>query len=747
MTALRISQPDPSASPAGATSGGWADYLPLDQAAKKLGITPGRLRGKAPSLAVKGMAVKAQGPGQSRPVWWIARQYDARLWRGEPGRKHQPADLAVMTAKNRDLVLQRKACLDQFRKARAEQSRPVKQWLPELIDQLRADFPEANVSRSRLYEWDKLVRTPADLVELADGRGGDQYHDRYADFWKRFQADFLDPNQPKVKHSYERVRLAMRAEKIGTKHIPSLRTVHRQLDERIAPSLQAFHRDREGEYKSKFLPTIQQDPERFRAGRCWVFDHTRMDVFIRAGEKVFRPWLTTAQDWRTRKIVGWCLTITPNSDTILLTLREGMLDADNMGGPEDICFDNGKDFDSWFFDGRTKKQRRRKVENDWLSDSTFRGIFAALNIEPHFSIAYAPNGKARQERWYGYLHDNFERSFPTYCGKDTSSKPAGLEERLANLPGVPTYEQLHERLCDFVDGYNRRADHSIEDLKDDGIRVSPMQAMAAWCDTRRMFGEDDTHERQVLDTLLMHHDRPVSVGKMGVGVTVAGKKVYFGLEHGVLMPELRGYQGRAKKKVRTAYDPRDLSSVYVYDDADGRLLCIAPNNLGPGSAGGRQRVAESHRAIRGHTKDLQAAGLGGALPKLSVLEYQLAVGDLPDAPEPATKSIKPVQTGFEQAAKDRQKHEMKQAAGAEHQPPEDQPGKAKPTKKKGVTDIVALMGRAEHVADTLADDSLDSGASEPLASIGPAPIDEPPCTELAQEDEPDDPLDIFRRMR
>ncbi|MEO0477347.1 MAG: Mu transposase C-terminal domain-containing protein, partial [Planctomycetota bacterium] len=641
-----------------------------------------------------------------------------------------------------DLVLQRKACLDRFRKARIEEDRKQSEWLPELIEQLKADHPTAKVSRTALFAWDKAVRTPADLIEMADGRGGDQYHDRFTDFWKRFQLDFLCPNQPKIRQSYERVRTEMKSEGFKPNNIPSYKTVTRQLDDRIAPATQAFHRDPEGEYKSKFLPNIKQDTERFAAGRCWVFDHTRMDCFIRAGERVFRPWLTTAQDWRTRKIVGWCLTVTPHSDSILLTLREGMLDADNMGGPEDVCFDNGKDFDSWFFDGRTKRQRQRKVKNDWIGESSFRGIFAGLNIEPHFSMAYAPNGKARMERWYGYLHDNLERSVPTYCGKDTTSKPAGLEKRLADLKQVPTYEVIHERLSDWVDGYNRRADHNIEDLVDDGIRVSPMESMAAWCDTRRMFGETEEHGRQVLDLLLMHHDRPVSVQKTGVRVTVAGQKLYYGLEHGVIMPELRGYQGRTKKKVRCAYDPHDLSTVHVYDDADGRLLCIAPNNLGEG--GGRQRVSEAHRAIREHHKHLKAAGLGGVLPKLSVLEYQLAGGELPEAPEPTTKSIKPVQTGFEQAAKDKQRHEMRNAAGAEHKPTET----PKPVEKAGITDIVAMMKR-----DPFEQVEEDDDSFEPLASIGPAPgigsapIEEPPSSELVEEEEHDDPLAIFRSLR
>ncbi|MEO0476765.1 MAG: hypothetical protein AAF085_12485, partial [Planctomycetota bacterium] len=99
MTALSITHPDTTAP----VSIDWANYLPIDEAAPKLNITKGRLRSKAPSIAAKGFAVKAQGPGQSRPGWWISRQYDSRLWRGKAGEKQQPYDLAVMTGKNRDL--------------------------------------------------------------------------------------------------------------------------------------------------------------------------------------------------------------------------------------------------------------------------------------------------------------------------------------------------------------------------------------------------------------------------------------------------------------------------------------------------------------------------------------------------------------------------------------------------------------------------------------------------------------------
>lgn len=58
-------------------------------------------------------------------------------------------------------------------------------------------------------------------------------------------------------------------------------------------------------------------------------------------------------------------------------------------------------------------------------------------------------------------------------------------------------------------------------------------------------------------------------------------------------------------------------------------------------------------------------------PKLSALEFQLATDNLPEAPEPSTRSIKPVQTGFDESSKQAQRQEYKQAAGGEFDQDDD----------------------------------------------------------------------------
>jgi len=68
-------------------------------------------------------------------------------------------------------------------------------------------------------------------------------------------------------------------------------------------------------------PYIPQRTDRYDPGEAWVGDHCQLDFWVRAGKKMFRPWLTAWQDWKTRRIVGYTLAESPNSDTILSALR------------------------------------------------------------------------------------------------------------------------------------------------------------------------------------------------------------------------------------------------------------------------------------------------------------------------------------------------------------------------------------------------------------------------------------------
>ena len=383
----------------------WSRWIAADQAAPLLGVHRDSLTRRCrEELSPLGVAVLEQAAGDSQERWWLTRSVNGRLAAGEAGRRAAEPTLENQgyAADKANDARQRLACVKTLRRWRVGRDGLQKDWMPVLVDRLRADHPAIKVSRSRLLEWDRLYRVPGDLKLLVDQRGG---ADKTTSVrcWAYFERLYLDPARPGVAECWRKTGLFAKDSELTW---CKLRTCQLQLDQRIPPAKQRYHRHR-AEYNSKDLPTLAQDPERFEAGRCWVADHSTLDFFVRVrcasdkrGFRTFRPTLTTFQDWRTRRIVGWCLAETPSSDTILLALREGMLDPVNMGGPTEVLFDNGKDFDSQTFDNRTKSERRRERSGDFCVDEgAFKGVLGELGIEPHFSLAYSPNGKSRQERF------------------------------------------------------------------------------------------------------------------------------------------------------------------------------------------------------------------------------------------------------------------------------------------------------------------------------------------------------------
>ena len=312
----------------------------MDEAARRVGVTTRDMRRKCKSeLRPARRARHMPGPDGGQSKWWVHRSWDDRL-RGSGLGPDLDESLAHVPLGKRLEASQRAVCVQRFREAKrgvdARYSGAVGDWLPTLIRDLQAEHPDLSISRSRLYQWDKDYGHDGDQV--AHGRRP-RRHPR-----GRASASGAGTTLPRSTST----RISPKWPTAGSRPCcsPERRgcgwcaqgTCRRQLDTKIPPETQAFARDK-ALYNSKYKPTLEQQAERFDPGRCWVGDHTRLDFFVRIGERVFRPWLTTWQDWRTRRIVGWCLCESPNTDTIRFALHQGLVDEVNMGGPEHVIVD------------------------------------------------------------------------------------------------------------------------------------------------------------------------------------------------------------------------------------------------------------------------------------------------------------------------------------------------------------------------------------------------------------------------
>ena len=299
-------------------------------------------------------------------------------------------------------------------------------------------------------------------MSLIDARGGARRHEGSDEAWAAFHDLFCDDRLPDAHECWEAVRNT--AEGNGWRWC-SYEACRRLLNGRISPEERARRRTPK-KYDQQLARTSLSArmggrreivTSAIRNSLIWCADSAR--GFCGPGSA--RGWIGG------RAVCRVGVTPTPNSWAILAAFREAMMDEANFGGPAHAWIDNGKAYDCWLFHGQTKQQRRQRLNRD-LDEPRAHGIFNALKITPHFSIPFNANGKARLERWFRTL-GKFCRTFDTYTGDGSDTKPERLNEVLENPRLVPMFQTIQERMKNHIGGYNADADHARYDVSDDGF--------------------------------------------------------------------------------------------------------------------------------------------------------------------------------------------------------------------------------------------------------------------------------------
>ena len=295
MSALNqiIAPPDPS--------GLW---IPAIEAAPKLDLHPNHVaRLCRDDLEKKGLAKFCQGPDGGQLRWFIHTSYSAKLIAlGKPESEKLP-DLRDKTEKQRKLAPLKKICVDKLRCACA--SLPAGQRMADavagIIEYARAELPSLRISDRSLYRWDRALVNPRDLSPLCDGRGGKRESSGDDEAWKMMIDLVSHPHGPSRRQCWRMVKIA--AKQNGWKW-PNRDAAIKQLPARLPIVKQIFNRER-GRYDRTMSPFTAQKKDAWAAGERWVTDHKLADFFCLFNGKPARPWITSIQDWRSRKIVGW----------------------------------------------------------------------------------------------------------------------------------------------------------------------------------------------------------------------------------------------------------------------------------------------------------------------------------------------------------------------------------------------------------------------------------------------------------
>lgn len=328
------------------------------------------------------------------------------------------------------------------------------------------------------------------------------------------------------------VRVQVRAMEAGQDDYPSHMTVYRVL----ASENEKAHRPKRslGWRGSQLVITTREGQEidvRW-PNQIWQADHTKVDVLLvdSSGVSLGRPWLTLIIDTFSRCIMGMHLGFdAPSADIVCLALRHAILPKHypafydlrqlwgTYGVPQYLYTDSGQDFRSHHLDQVT----------------------LALGILP--CLRRKPSDGGIIERPFGTLNSELFATLPGYTGGNVSERSPQAE-----ASACLTLLHLEQLLVRYiVDNYNQGVDARMENQS----RIERWEADRSV--PLRLLGERE------LDICLLRRERRTIYRS---GYLQFANLTYQG-EH------LAAYAGES---VVIRYDPRDITTIWVYQHREGR---------------------------------------------------------------------------------------------------------------------------------------------------------------------------------
>lgn len=482
-------------------------------------------------------------------------------------------DYEHLTADEREELNLKNKILDDwitFRNEYKENGRPLADADENYVRVIQLQYPKLSMSLRTIRRWDETRRKQGE-VALVDRRGKHGNHQTLMkqEVFDLFEYYYLDESRLSVTMCITLAKAELRKKGMNDiiKGLPSERTFQRWIEKIPLPVLQ-FYRYGEKACKDKCLPYIHRSYEDLYSNDIWVCDNHTFDIIVTDGEKPLRVYLTGFLDVRSRKMVGWYVTMNPSSDATLYALRRGI---ENYGIPNRILSDNGREFLTFDIGGRGF----RKAANKEVDPET---ILERLGID--FKTAMVRNARAKIiERTFETVKNEFSKLFEHYTGGNILERP----ERMKKLGKDIDHMMVLEDFAGFVDTwitgyYNMRASQGI------GMHgMTPDQAYSKYLVEQRRASAGE------LNLMLLRSARLQTVRRDGVKLKFYDRDIYF-LSDELIM----NHQG---EKVFIRYNPDNLESVRVYDEQE-RYILTAQQDKTLSYFASKQEVAEKMREQR-----------------------------------------------------------------------------------------------------------------------------------------------------
>lgn len=396
--------------------------------------------------------------------------------------------------------------------------------------------------------------------------------------------------------------------------LPSAKTLERRLTE-IPKAVTVLAREGVDALK-RLYPAQRRDRSIFHALEAVNADGHKFDVFVRWPDgHIGRPVLTAFQDLYSGKVLAWRLDRSENKEQVLLAFGDLV---ETYGIPDQVIFDNGRNFTSKWLTGGTANRYRFKVrEGDPV------GVITGLKIDVHFTHPYSGQSKPIERAFRDFANDISKdlRFAGAWTGNTVDAKPENYGSKAV---AIDLFEQvIGEGIIEHNARTGRRSlvcnGQSFDDVFAASYAISPI---------RRATAEQSR--------LWLLAAEAVSVRGDGL-IHLAGNRYWC-----EQLTELIG------SKVVARFDPDDFQSgLHIYR-ADGAYVAHAPCIADTGflDAEAARQHGKARRAWMRAQKDMLDAervlGIDGAAALLPKIEPATPV---------SPKIVRPVFAGGNLAVK------------------------------------------------------------------------------------------------
>ena len=214
--------------------------------------------------------------------------------------------------------------------------------------------------------------------------------------------------------------------------------------------------------KYHFTPARNKPKE---VNAVWFSDHTLLDIFVitkRYEDGTFdadRIWLTGIIDAATNALLGFTLSVNPNSSSIAEAFtRSAVFTVGNpfVGVPLTFYCDNGKDYRCRLLNGKTYRRIRtsrviESVATDELQlnkDFCESGMLDWLGIHVIHALPFRGCSKTIERVW-GIIESEFISDLPGYCGSSPNDRPYSLDADIA-AGRLYTFEKFASYFADTI---------------------------------------------------------------------------------------------------------------------------------------------------------------------------------------------------------------------------------------------------------------------------------------------------------